>query len=306
MKKKWIIVTGSLLIIILLTSISVFYILPKYQSHDDGYLTVEEFNDLKTTYESSESNDFQAGMVYKIKDRVHSVRVFQVPEYELTSIKWEDFLFNRPTGEWLTFTEVTFNNNETLNFIGNRTSEFIVGESVTFNLPIKQYSSVPEVTYLPELTIAFSECHYNQYYIQYVNHVRLRAKFDAECQLGLELNKMSDDQATIIFTSYSNADLKETLFHRGTKMELVIDDVKIDELNNTGESNNGLFTFYPSDVPTWVGNYQYQDYWTGNKITVKSILPGIQKYELVIRSRCMYPEPGYENGYIIGNVTWEM
>ena len=42
MKKKWVIITGGLLIIILLIGLSVLFILPKYWSNDDKYLDEDE------------------------------------------------------------------------------------------------------------------------------------------------------------------------------------------------------------------------------------------------------------------------
>lgn len=75
------------------------------------------------------------------------------------------------------------------------------------------------------------------------------------------------------------------------------------ELDDPGISANGLITFAPHQyTPT----EDMTDYWTGNVITIKSSEPGIQEYELIIRSRYAYPLLGYDNGRIIGNITWEM
>ncbi len=90
--------------------------LPKSQPSKENYFTVEEFNNKLSGYGGYHLKNLKAGDVVKIRDTVKRVEIIEVPEYELIYFGFSERQHNPPTGKWLTYTKVVFDNNESLIF----------------------------------------------------------------------------------------------------------------------------------------------------------------------------------------------
>lgn len=258
---------------------------------DDGPISVKEFNNNRDEY-GRYYKDYKEGDVVHIKDKVYDVELLKIPEIEINTTGLSEPRFSNFTGNYLTFTKVTFSNNESLNFTGNRTAEFKIGEIVTLNLPIEKYSNVP----LTPSPYALAECHYNSFYLSLHDLIYWYATVP-DIHITFQVEEINNTGCVINITSYIVNTPSVVLSDWSSVLSLWANGSKIEEFILSEIKENSYIVY------EW-GDNLYG--WKGSRIYITHSIQGKQSYELIIRSRYKYPKPGYEDGRIIGNISWEM
>jgi len=290
MKRKAMLVIAVLIVISLLC---VYFVYFYYLNDEDEPISVKEFNNNRNEF-GQYYKDYKEGDVVHIKDKVYDVEVFTVPEFETNTYDIEKLRFSNFTENYLTFTKVTFSNVESLNFTGDRSTDFKVGETVSFTLPIEKYEYVPNVTTKYHPYMALAEPHYNMFVLWFHEYIYWSATAP-DNHISFQIENITNGGCIITISSFIDNTLRAT--SKETTMSLWMNGNEIDELITSRESKNGYFTFIRTENP---------DYWTGSNVIINHSKSGNQRYEFVIRSKYTYPKPGFEDGRIMGNISWEM
>ena len=313
MRKTIIVLSAILICVVLLTGILMYYIFPNKSSHENEYLTVKEFEDdfVFTTYRTY--IHYKAGDVVRIKDNVLKVELFTIPEI---AINKTDVDFSTFTDEYITFTNVTFSDNQTLIFKGDRSEQFKVGEIVTFELDIKEYDFIPYYTQDAVPPKDFDEVHYNEHYILLHYQLLYKAMYEIY-NITLQVEEINNTQCLISFQTFnpawldinyqtgeshweysgnfcSSEDIKIILWEDGIKTDVLFP-------NNTNlQAERGIIRIIPQRI------FYQGETWEGDEILINKSTSGIQNYILEIYWRHTYPEPGFEKERLIGSISWKM
>jgi len=302
--------------IILFTGIFIYDKFPKESSHEDEFLTVHEFeNDFVCEIDRSYIN-FHAGDIVTIRDEIIEVESFNIQDIIINKT---NIHFSEVTNDVITFTEVTFRNNQTLSFRGNRTRQFQVGKIVTFELEIKQYDFIPY--HLPykenNFPVDFDECHYNEHYILLYEALLSEAVYtfynisfnvedinNTNCLLSIHsINATWLDFDEVINEDHWESesaiiigeDVRMVLWENGK----IIDEFIPNKTNVRAEKGSNIMI---------VTEQTYYDGWfqTGDKVIITREKSGEQEYDLYIHWRHTFPHLGFNEERVIGNVSWKM